>query len=525
VCQIAINFVLEFARDLQKLLETLEKEFGNLLVNGSAYYKKKIQKRASDLTEELCQKYKNTLNLEEDRYEEKSNIIIRNFDNRKFRIPEKFLVSPTYQIVKENYDSLLYAYERGDPSWDEFCYRLIQILLYEQNESLNIKFATLEKIRFFLSFSKINPFFDYNRLSNEFKTIKYKPRYETWRKDSSYETLFNKFLKKDKLFFQKHVVLASIPNYPAWNLQLSYFDGKDTFDFSKSKKLNYFPIQVIEGLDGKLIGIIALNSNQNKLGQEIESFSFYYNFNKFPTKKNKEKSIKLKQDSIFDSYIKFLDQNLNDEKENFNINYELNYDFNIQQKTEIYLNEFLKKKTINEFNLLYEKSLSKFQEKFISDTNKEHPTYRYLFKSMFTFPDFNLRDNFILILKKKRRNVEFTNFAVFLKYWSYLTMVYELKDKIIYNGFFLPSFNFSREIDYLSEITERLNTEFSLLISNKNIKSSIPSLFTLPSSDQYNENEKMWNLKEISFPINFPKKEEIIRYQIKEEKKLHNSYL
>lgn len=57
------NFDLEFARDLLILLETLEKEFGNSIINGNTFQKKKMLNRFSELTEGLYEKYKSVLML------------------------------------------------------------------------------------------------------------------------------------------------------------------------------------------------------------------------------------------------------------------------------------------------------------------------------------------------------------------------------------------------------------------------------------------------------------------------------
>ena len=93
----AVNFVLEFAKDLQKLLETLEKEYGNMLLHASAYYKKKIQERASELTEVLYDKYKNILDLEIERGEEGSNIIIASNSGQEVEIPSEFINSKKFR--------------------------------------------------------------------------------------------------------------------------------------------------------------------------------------------------------------------------------------------------------------------------------------------------------------------------------------------------------------------------------------------------------------------------------------------
>ncbi len=517
---IAINFVLEFARDLQKLLEKLEKEYGQLLVVGSAYYKKKIQERASELTEELYEKYKKILDLKIERGEEGSNIVLKNNDNGEILIPWSYINSSKFYNLKEGLEILILGIEKGNSPWSEFIFRLFQTFYYSDESLQSIKRETIEKIRFFLSFINNNSLFDYENVPEEFNRIYYQSRYTKWRKNSSFSKLYYKKIRNDRNFFQKHVNIYPIPNFPAWNLRMTYFDLEDIDNLSHSNLEKYYPIQIYESSKGKILSIIALESIGNENGQLINDFSIINNFNIFPLPLSKKKSIYPKNNSIFNSYVKFID-----ERDNRIINpyyNEITYNQNINFKSFGNIPDRIKvlltRKTINEFNLLYDRKLSNFILKFIPDINKERISYRYLFNTSFFFPDFNFKDSFLLIIDKKKRNSKFNNIITFFKNWNYKTIIFELKDKFILNGFLLPKFDYTREKMYMEELFQQVDVRFKFFITGADIKQSNLSIYNLPSSNQYQEELSSWDLSKIKFPLNNSEKEQLISNQVKKEK-------
>ncbi len=523
---IAINFVLEFARDLQKLLEKLEKEYGQLLVVGSAYYKKKIQERASELTEELYEKYKQVLDLKLEKSEEGSNIVLKNYDNEEYLIPNEFYKGSKFYELKENFELLLGLSERGDIIWNEFSHKLFQSLNNDQKAKISIKYASLERIRFFMSFMALNEYFNFENINEGFKEVIYKPKYERWGRNANFHKIYKKYITNDKDFLSKHVNIVAIPNYPIWNLNMTYFDEITLQNLNEAHFFNYFPIQVFEDLQGSTIGIIALESDKRKKGKKIKRFSISYNFNIFPQKRHSEKSIKLENSSIFESYIKFLDEKDN-ESENpsfFKNNYNSVFDFIKKIRNPEYIENYLNQRMINEFNLLYNRELSNFITKFISDTDVEKSTYRYMFKSGFIFPEFNLRNVFVIQIEKKRRKIKFENLISFLKNWTFQTILYELDSYLILYGYLLPNFDYIKETTYLSELFEDLGINFKFLVTNKDIKVSNLSLYTLPVSINFQEDTKNWLLKNTVFPISIKKKEEMLISVINEEKQLLDNY-
>ena len=92
--KLAINFVLAFARDLQKLMDALQEEFGYQLINANAFYKKKIQEKASILTKELVEKYKTILDLKISVLGGLVNIVLETPQNEEILIPRQYLDSP-----------------------------------------------------------------------------------------------------------------------------------------------------------------------------------------------------------------------------------------------------------------------------------------------------------------------------------------------------------------------------------------------------------------------------------------------
>ena len=393
-------------------------------------------------------------------------------------------------------------------------------------ENKYINLITLEKLRFFSNFLNINPFFDFNSLPNEFNFIKYRPKYMNWRKNSSYKNIYQKYILSDKKIFSNTIHLQAIPFYPAWNLDMIFIDS-ETLNKSSLGSFNYYPIQVFEDYNGSIIGIIALISSKDSFAKKIENFTITNNLNCFKFKEKKKKDqILVETNSIFDSFVEFLD-----EKERkpldpnfFGYDYNLNIDFTKKYDIQANLLQLINRNLINQYNLLYYRDLSNFIKNFLLDTKISSPSYRYLFRSKLAFPDLYMNDNYLFIINKKRRNVNFENLISFLKNWTYQTIVFELKNEYIIFGNFQGSFNYASEIVYINELFEQLNINYKFMISERDFKTSNLSIFTLPSSNQFKENSKEWELDCIKFPINICDKKEIFSSQLKLEKKLLQKY-
>ena len=169
-----INFVLEFAKDLQKLLETLEKEFGKYIVYGRAYYQNKLQERASKLTEELYDKYKKVLDIKILFENTKKNLIIKALD-KDVLIPDSFLVSKNFFELKEKYDNIVRRQMLGDSTWVEFSSSLIGIFIYSDSKRISLNINVLEKIRFLMTIFNNFSNFDLEHVPLEFNIQLYKP--------------------------------------------------------------------------------------------------------------------------------------------------------------------------------------------------------------------------------------------------------------------------------------------------------------------------------------------------------------
>ena len=84
--KISTDFVYEFAKDLKKLLETLESEYGKNLARINSAMKERMQKSANVLVKELYEKYKNLLDLKLCNEDEKYNFAIEDSSNTKILI-------------------------------------------------------------------------------------------------------------------------------------------------------------------------------------------------------------------------------------------------------------------------------------------------------------------------------------------------------------------------------------------------------------------------------------------------------
>ncbi len=94
--KLSVNFVLEFAKDLYKLLDKLDKEFGSQIDNGNKYYKKKILVKASDLTGKLYAKYKQSLDLKMEFIGDIGNIVLENSNYERIYLPRDYLESKKF---------------------------------------------------------------------------------------------------------------------------------------------------------------------------------------------------------------------------------------------------------------------------------------------------------------------------------------------------------------------------------------------------------------------------------------------
>lgn len=525
-----INFVLAFARDLQNVLEKLEKEFGNLLVNSKPYYKKKIYERASELIEDLFKLYNGFTELNIGIDENGSNIIlINNFSDEyeeTIKIPFDFIENNNFFFLKYEFDSLLYLLEQTDPTWVNLSQNLFQILKFKKKNPDYIKLKLIEKLRFFMNMVNVNLNFDLEQIPEEFNTLVYKPKYVNWRKNSTFTKLYNKHLRYDKKFFNNHLNINAIPNYPQWNLNIVFYDLNTIEQFSNQKILKYFPIQVFEDYSGKIIGIIALQPSEEYSKNKIADFSINNNFNIFSLPSFHKKSIHPINKSIYDSYVKFLEEIDNNDTDIcfFKNSFSFNMYFKSKSETPPYILNEITDKMINEYNLLYQTNYSNFISNFLSNTYSVQNPYRYLFKPRFVFLDFNPRENFLLIIKRRKKNTKFNILINFLKNWTYQTLSYELKDKILLFGYLLPNFNYTQELVYLNELFKLVNVEYEFYVSGINFKPSNLSLYNLPLSNQFQNERKKWNLIGVKFPINIKEKEQLMISLVNAEKNIFSQY-
>ena len=71
---------------------------------------------------------------------------------------------------------------------------------------------------------------------------------------------------------------------------------------------------------------------------------------------------------------------------------------------------------------------------------------------------------------------------------------------------------------FLKEFFDELNVNYSFQMTNKDFFHSNLSLYNLPSSKMYLEDDHIWNLNELTFPITINEKEEFFSNQINLEK-------
>lgn len=515
---------MNFAKDLQKLLEKLEEEFGEVLFIQRSYYKNTVFERSSKLTIDLYEKYKTVLKLKLETKYSISNILITNFSNETIRIPEKFIEKKSYLEYKKRYDNLLVLMKLGNWFWDYFANNLSNIFFSSNQRLRPLNINTLEKIRFYMTLVNENPFHDFDLISEDNKSKIYKIKYAHWKKNKSYTFYYKKYIEKDNFLFPHHIAINPIPNYKLWNLNLFFLEFKENnYPFDN---IEIFPIQIFENLDGSANSLIGLISKTNKKrimkNYLIENVSFINNFNIFEKSDRRKSTLILSQPSFYDSYIKYYSELAGDL--NFQNFSEKTYVFSMNFKEQkIYENteKYQTNKTITQFNLHYFTDLSNFNILYTQKSNSNNNPYRSLFKNRYFFPDFDYRANYLFIIKKKKSKA-FITFMDFLKKWCYQIIFYELKEKIVIYGYLLPNFDYTKELIYIDEIFNKLEIDYKFLKTNTDIKASNLTIYSLPWSHLFSKENFDWKFDKIMYPYNIIQKEKIIKSQLEKEKLTRN---
>lgn len=154
---IAIDLVYKFALELQKLLDTLEKEFGRDLYRGKP--KHKVIERANELTKKLYNDYKITFDLTLHEENGEYDLEFKNSYNNTILVPKSFLESKNYQEVKQNLDVNILLMKRNLLSWEDFIFQLTHSLVSIDIKTKYLSLNILERLRFFMTF--INEFPNY----------------------------------------------------------------------------------------------------------------------------------------------------------------------------------------------------------------------------------------------------------------------------------------------------------------------------------------------------------------------------
>lgn len=338
---------------------------------------------------------------------------------------------------------------------------------------------------------------------------------------SQNESVYNKYLKNDSGFFRNHIEINVIPHYPSWNLNIILCTEQNINLFPYETEVPMYPLQVFENLDGTFNSMLFLMP-QNEINKKesdfkdykVQTFSIINNFSIFGQKNKTEKSIKIELPSTFESYTEFID-NYNKNKEEILSEYKtFEFSQNFKKKFTVDTNtdSIKNKKTIQLFNRRYKERVN-FEGSYSSITRNQPNPYRMLFKNRYVFPDFNARENFILTIIKKK-NVLFEKTVEFFKLWTYQTMIYDLKNKLVIYGYLPTGFNYNSEISFIKEVLSRLDTEYTFLVNNRDFKQSTLSLYFLPSSNQFIEDSFEWQLHSYKLPQSITEKEQIITSQI-----------
>lgn len=185
--KIGVDFVFEFAKDLKRLIEQIEQDYNRFIFLRKDEIIKKITKNASNLTENLFEKYKNTLDLQFQKDLGKFNLKFKNSSNEIVFIPEDLLKSFSFNETKEELEILLILMNNNNFSLDYFIFRFSQLFSHSNQKIKTINVNTFEKIRFFMNFVNIFP--DYiteTELPNEAKNKNYKSLYSSWGRTKTY---------------------------------------------------------------------------------------------------------------------------------------------------------------------------------------------------------------------------------------------------------------------------------------------------------------------------------------------------
>lgn len=438
-------------------------------------------------------------------------------------MPEDLLRSFSFKETKEDLDILLILMKNNNFSLDYFISRFTQLFDHIDQKIKTINVNTFEKIRFFMNF--VNKFPNYiteTEIPNETKNKIYSSLYSSWGRTKSYFGVYNKYIKNAPGFFRNHIEINAIPNYPRWNLNILLCTEKNNDLFPYETEVPLYPLQVFENMDGTFNSMLFLMPQNDTNKKEsvfkdykVQKFSIINNFSIFAKKNKSEKSIKLELASMFESYTEFID-NYNKNKEQTLSDYktyEFYLDFKRKYTIDISTNSIKNKETIQLFNRRYKEKIN-FGKVYSSITSDRPNPYRVLFKNRYVFPDFKARENYILTINKKK-NVLFEKTIEFFKLWTYQTIVYELKNKIVIYGFLPTGFNYNSELPFIHEVLDRLETEYTFLVNNRDFKQSTLSLYFLPSSNQFVENTYDWKFNTYNLPLSITQKENIITSQIK----------
>lgn len=518
--KIGYNFVLEFIKEIQKLLEKIEKDYGRATNLNRTTIKNKRTESYSKTIEELYNKYKTTLELEIESGDGISNLLFRNDENHVIRIPESFLLAKKFTELKEGFDNYIHLSEFGIISWDTLIDIFFKLFSFQDEKKAFININTLEKLRFFITFMNKYPEFNFEGFPTDSLLKLYEPYYSQWETPRSYAFNYKNYIKNDKYFFSRHLFINLMPDYKIWNLSLAFLDDINLLESNNDLEFTYFPLQIFVNKDrtvNSMLVLLPATYRSSELNNSlIQKFSILNNFNLIKNNNNQTSSLKLKQNLIFDSYVAYLDdlktKGVNTVNEGI---YEYTIDFKKLIPTSNFVQKALNKDTIKNFNLIRFKEKSNLYQSY--DSNEIENPYRVMFKKRFSFPDFNTSNNFLLFIKKKR-NSQFTKIISFLKIWSYQNIFYETKDKIIFYGFLLPNFDYLKEIIYINEIFEDANINFKFLVNGYDFNQSTLSIYNLPNSAQFMENELNWNFYKIKFPMSIEEKNSFLLSQLEKEK-------
>ena len=510
-------FILEFSKELLGILNTLEKEYRGKITTNRGAFKDEILERANELTEKLYENYKVRLGLKK----EGENIVFEN-NKRKIKIPSDLFEKYKFFEIKKRIENQIYLIEISGTSWQFFVNDLCNNFLFVEEEIFKLKINDLERIIFYLIFNKQFPNLDINsNVPANSKKLYYTPLFAKWRKNNSFYFNYFKYIKNDPAFIKDHVRKNIIPDYNQWNLSLLFLDNtQKEFD-----NMNFFPIQTFEDLSGAVLFSIILVSNndiiKNFKNSIVQNLSITNNFFYMNSYKESKTYFYPTSKSFFDSYIYFLDIINNRDRKilNFVPKYNLEIKFDLKSCKDSKNKDDINQELIHKFNLIFEKYSSYFEDFLFQNSPINPNPYDKLFKLRLTFPEFRLRRNFILKIQKKK-NSHFARIIQFLKNWFFQITLYELKDYYYFYGYFLPNFDFNEEKIYIFKLFNELNINFNIYFEKEDYFKSNASFYWLPSSNQFNNETKAWELNTLPLNMNIKNKEDYLMSQINQERKL-----